>query len=255
MQNSLLTTSNKLLTQNFCILLFILLLTGCVTIYNPATEKHETYFIDEKTEIAIGKNMTKEILQENKIVENINLSGYVNGIGRKVADKSDRNNLPYYFYVLDDKKINAFAVPGGYIFINKGLLDKLNEDELAFVIGHEIGHIAARHSIKKLQVALGFNILTSIALDNPDYTSTQQAMGVAFNVVSSGYSRQDELLADSLGLKYLTKSGYSPYASINALKKLEGEEESNLGLVFLRTHPLTQERIKQLRKKIESKIP
>ena len=237
------------------VLLPVLFLTGCVTIYNPATQKHESYFIDEKTEIAIGKNVTNDILRENKTIKDANLSEYVNNIGKKVAAKSDRNNLPYYFYILDDKKLNALAVPGGYIFINKGLLDKLNEDELAFVLGHEIGHIAARHSIKKLQVALGFNILTSIALDNPDYASTQQAMGIAFNVVSSGYSRQDELLADSLGLKYLTKSGYSPYASINALKKLEGEEESNLGLVFLRTHPLTRERIKQLQNKIESKIP
>lgn len=168
------------------LLILAIFLTGCVTIYNPATQKRESYFIDEKTEIAIGKNMTKDILRENKTINDTNLSEYVNGIGEKAARASDKNNLSYYFYVLDDKKINAFAVPGGYIFVNKGLLDKLNEDELAFVLGHEIGHVAARHSIKKLQVALGFNILTSIALDNPDYAQTEQAVGIAFNVISSG---------------------------------------------------------------------
>jgi len=238
------------------LLIFTVFLTGCVTIYNPATQKRESYFIDEKTEVAIGKNITKDILQENKTINDANLSQYVTSVGGKVAKVSDRNDLPYSFYVLDDKKINAFAVPGGYIFVNKGLLDKLNEDELAFVLGHEIGHVAARHSIKKLQVALGFNLLTSIALDNPDYAQTEQTAAIAFNVISSGYSRQDELLADSLGLKYLIRAGYSPYAAINALQKLEKEEGSNLGLVFLRSHPLTKERIKQLQKKIEEpKIP
>jgi predicted Zn-dependent protease len=236
--------------------LIALLFTGCVTVYNPATGRHESYFIDEKTEISIGKNLANDILKKNKTADNINLSRYVNGVGNKIAGESDRNNLTYHFYVLDDKKLNAFAIPGGYIFINKGLIDRLNEDELAFVLGHEIGHVAARHSIKKLQVALGFNILTTIALDNPDYASTQTAANLAFDIVSSGYSRQDELLADSLGLKYLIRCGYSPYAAINALSKLEREEGSNLGLVFLRSHPLTKERIKQLKAKIEKpKIP
>jgi predicted Zn-dependent protease len=238
------------------LLLIALLLTGCVTVYNQATERHESYLIDEKTEISIGKNLANDILRENKTVNNINLSQYVTGVGNKIAKESDRSNLVYHFYVLDDKKLNALAVPGGYIFINKGLIEKLNEDELAFVLGHEIGHIAARHSIKKLQVALGFNILTSIALDNPDYASTQTAVNLAFDIVSSGYSRQDELLADSLGLKYLIRCGYTPYAAISALGKLEKEEGTNLGLVFLRSHPLTKERIKQLKAKIEKpKIP
>lgn len=242
--------------RNKIILIGLFLTAGCVTIYNPATQKQESYFISEEQELTLGKNISESILKEKKTLKDEPLRNYVNKIGNKIAKASDRSELNYHFYVLDEKEVNAFALPGGYVFVNKGLIDKMNEDELAFVLGHEIGHVAARHSLKRLQSALGINLLLSIALGGSDYDSVRQAAQIVYNIGESGYSRQDELLADYLGTKYIYRTGYSPYAGIFALGKLKSESKGSSVPPFLLSHPLPDERIKQLEKKIgELKTP
>ncbi len=229
---------------------FILSICGCITIYNPATCRNEFYFIDENTEIAIGRNLANQILREEKIVRDKKVISYVEEIGKKVARVSHRSNLNYHFYVVDDEEINAFALPGGYVFVNKGLIDKTNRDELAFCIGHEIGHICARHSLKKLQASLGFSLVLSLALGKPEYVDIRKALDIVYKLISLGYSRQDELLADRLGILYAYRAGFNPYAALTLFEKLKKEGETNT-FVFLSSHPPVSVRIDNAKKVIK----
>jgi len=240
--------------QFFSILQVIIaiFLAGCVTVYNPATGKKEIYFITDNMEIMIGKNIATDILTKNKAVKDEELISYINELGRRIALVSDRNYLKYEFYILDNKEINAFALPGGFVFVNKGLIKKVDKEELAFVLGHEIGHICARHSIKRLQASLGISIILSLALKNPDYELTRRAINIIYEVISLGYSRKDELLADSLGVKYMKKAGFNPQKAISLLEKLKKEEKNDFTLIFLRSHPPIKERIKNIQKSVNS---
>lgn len=237
------------MSRIFFLFLFFIF-SGCVTIYNPATGKKEIYFIDENTEILIGKNLASQILKEKKACQDKELILYVNDIGQKVARASQRNYLKYYFYILEDKEINAFALPGGFVFINKGLVDIANKDEIAFALGHEIAHICARHPVKRLQVSLGIELLLSIALRKPKYADLRKGLSIIYKIIALGYSRQDEFLADSLGLYYAYKAGFNPYGAVTLLEKLKKQEKTQ-PIVFLSSHPPLEERIKKVKEKIE----
>ena len=151
------------------IILFIagsLSMSGCATVYNPATERKELIFITTPMEVALGKNAAMQVQQQYAFIKDPKEINRVTEIGERLAKVSDRTDLKYHFSVVQDKEINAFTMPGGYIYINSGLLEMTNDDELACVIGHEIGHVAARHIAKKLQVQLGYDILMNVALQN-----------------------------------------------------------------------------------------
>ncbi|MEK6733236.1 MAG: M48 family metallopeptidase [Candidatus Omnitrophota bacterium] len=205
-------------------------------------------------EVAIGQNAAMQVAQQYTFIKEPKEINRVTEIGEKLAKVSDRTDLKYHFAVVEDKEINAFTMPGGYIYINSGLLAMTNDDELACVIGHEIGHVAARHIAKKLQTQLGYDILMSIALQNANVRQMQQVIGITFNLVELGYSREDELLADRLGAKYAYKAGYDPYAMVSFLKKLNEKDKSSMGPVFLRNHPYTSQRIQLMEKELPSII-
>jgi predicted Zn-dependent protease len=232
--------------------LFILMMfsIGCVTIYNPATQRKEIYFIDDSAEILIGKNLTSQILRENKVIKDENLIAYLRGIGGRVARVSDREYLKYNFFILEGKELNAFSLPGGYIFVNKGLIDRANKDELAFVLAHEIAHVCARHAVKKLQVSLGMSLILNLALRNPKYIDIKRGIDVVYDLITLGYSRSDELLADSLGVTYSYKAGFDPNGAITLLDKLRREGKGYI-FVFLSSHPPPNDRIKNVKNKIE----
>jgi len=242
-------SKNKFFVVGF---IFLLLLTGCVTIYNPATEQKEYYFIDEETEIMIGKNLANDILRTNKTYDDPQTLSMLRNIGEQIGKVSDRSKLPYHFYMLDEEQMNAFALPGGYIFVNKGLIDKSTKDELGFVLAHEIGHITARHSLKRLQASLGMSLLIDIALGSSGEESVRQAVNIAYSIVASGYSRGDELLADSLGVKYSHAAGYNPEAAISLFKKMEKETGTGYTPIFLRSHPVISDRIANVKAKIKT---
>nr|MBU1328738.1 M48 family metalloprotease [Candidatus Omnitrophota bacterium] len=231
-----------------------LLMSGCATTYNPATEKRELVFITTPMEVALGQNTALQVAKQYAFIKDPKQVNKVTEIGDKLAKVSDRTDLKYHFSVVEDKEINAFTMPGGYIYINSGLLDITTDDELACVIGHEIGHVAARHIAKKLQTQLGYEILMNIALQNTNVRQMQQAINVTFNLVELGYSREDELLSDRLGAKYAYKAGYNPNAMITFLKKLEEKNKNEMGPVFLRSHPYTSQRIQMLKKEIPAII-
>ncbi len=240
------------MTRMVFIFLSVIVFLGCATIYNPATQRSEIIFVNTSMEMALGQRVALQVAREFKISREIKFNERVREIGQKVAGYSDRKDIRYNFFVVEDSQVNAFSIPGGYVYVHTGLLEKATDDELACVLGHEIGHIAARHIAKKLQAQLGYDILMNIALREANIRDFQKAINITFNLISLGYSREDEILADRLGVKYANKAGYDPWAMISFLKKLKEIEGEDPGLIFifLRSHPAITQRIKILQSEI-----
>lgn len=236
------------------ILVLSVIFPGCATTYNPATEQNEFIFITTPVEVSIGNMLASRVAKDYKLSKNPQQNQRVKQIGEKVAAASDRKDLKYKFSVIEDETLNAFTTPGGYVYINSGVLAKSTDDELACVIGHEIGHIAARHVAKKLQAQIGYDILLNIAARKGGIGELQQAASISYNLIMLGYSREDELLGDRLGAKYAYKAGYDPYAMISFLKKIQETKDDQMGFVFLRSHPYTSQRIKMLEMQIPTII-
>jgi predicted Zn-dependent protease len=143
------------------------------------------------------------------------------------------------------------AIPGGYIFIFKELIEKTTDDELANVIAHEIAHIEARHSVKKLQAVLGYSLLVNIAFRGENYAEIVRYSNLIFDLVLKGYSRRDEFEADSTGVVLAYRAGYKPEAMISFLNKLKKlNENSGLEIEFLSTHPSYDNRMESIQKTI-----
>jgi len=167
----------------------------------------------------------------------------------------DRQDIEYKFFPLADKELNAISLPGGFIYVNKGLLDRLNNDELAFVLGHEVAHLAARHAIKKIQYNMAYQLLLTVAFagigsKGPD-SSAEIARGVdtVYNLIALGYSREDEYEADKIGVRYAFRGGFDASASLSSLEKIKKEESTGAGIpAYLRTHPYLDDRIFALKK-------
>lgn len=225
----------------------LLLLCGCTTIYNPATGRKETLLINTREEVKLGTDMDKQLRQQMKFSRDSAMLRRVETIGSRLTMYSDRQDLQYHFDVVDDKELNAFAIPGGFVYINSGLVSAANEDELAGVMAHEIGHIAARHSAKALQTQLGYQLIMGIILGSAQSAQNiQSGLNVVFNLVNLGYSRSDEYLADKLAVRYTRRAGYSPLGLITFFRKLESEGSHAPSLVFFSSHPPTSERIKRV---------
>ncbi|MBN2831490.1 MAG: M48 family metalloprotease [Candidatus Omnitrophica bacterium] len=234
----------------FCILFLAFSLGGCATIYNPATARHELILIDTQSEIVLGRDIDQQIKKDFVFLRDYNMQARIDSIGKRVALASDRQDLNYKFSIIKDDEFNAFAVPGGFIYVNSGLINAANDDELACVLAHEIGHIAARHSVKRLQANLGYQLLMGIALGKSGSQAISQAAGITYNVVALGFNRQDEFLADKLAVKYSSAAGYNPYGMVTFFKKLEENKKPGLELVFLSSHPPVKDRIEQVEKEI-----
>ncbi len=228
----------------------LLLLYGCATVYNPATGQKEIIFVTTPAEVALGNTISLQISNEFTFNKNQEKNDRLNRIGEKIANVSDRKDLTYKFYVIEDKALNAFTTPGGYVYVNSGVMDKSTDDELACVVGHEVGHVALRHIAKKLQAQLGYDILMNIAARKSGIEEIQTAASISYNLMMLGYSREDEVSSDKLGARYAYKAGFDPYAMISFLEKLKNESDENLGVVFLRSHPYVSQRIKILSKEI-----
>jgi len=235
------------------VLLFLLLFVfaGCATYYNPVTQKVEYTLYSEQDEMDMGISADKKIRSEYKVVET---PAQVQKIGQRVAAASDRPKLPYTFSVIENKEVNAFALPGGFIYLHTGLLEKVSsEDELACVIGHEIAHINARDGVNNLEKAILYSIPSQILLSNRS-KAIQQAVDAAFNITMLKYSREAELRADTYGVKYAHRAGYNPLGMINFFQKLEEMEKRNpsLQIPFLQSHPVVSERIKNIQNVIKT---
>lgn len=246
---------SRLKINKFSVILCLIVLSvGCVTIYNPATERNETLLIDTAGEVSLGRDMDTQVQRRFKIMDEPLMLGRLNAIGKQVSAVSDRQDLKYYFRIIKDKDLNAFAIPGGFIYVHSALMEAANNDELAAVLAHEIGHIAARHSVKKLQADLGYQLIMNIILGLSGGQGVQRITDTFFNIIGLGYSRQDEFLADRLSVKYTRKAGFNPNGAVTFFEKLKKEAQTrgpDFRPVIFSSHPPIEERIKNVKNEIE----
>jgi predicted Zn-dependent protease len=188
----------------------ILLTLACAT--NPVTGKRQIAMISEAQEIQMGQQAAQQVAREMGLVQDQALQNYVNQIGQRLAADSERPDLPWSFAVVDDPMINAFALPGGPIFLTRGILAHFNnEAEMASVLGHEIGHITARHSVEQISkqqlAGLGLGIATILS---PQAAQFGDLAGAGLQLMFMKFGRDHERQADDLGLRYMIQEGYDP---------------------------------------------
>jgi predicted Zn-dependent protease len=194
--------------------------------------------LSDRQEVALGSQIDRQLASgELKIYRDRAAAMYINRIGQRLAEESDRPNIPYTFQVIDDDNINAFATMGGFVYINKGLMAAAdNEAQLASVIGHEIGHISARHAIEQMrQMAIASGLAAATGLDR----SRVVQLGVEL-ALRRPHSRQAEYEADRLGLETMGRSGYAQSAMVDFMEKLLNKPSPPS---ILSTHPDTADRI------------
>lgn len=232
------------------LLIVSLLFLSCATT-GPGGRK-SLILISTNEEISIGQKMAAQVDSTEKVLPDNEVQDYVNGVGQKIAHVSDRKDLPFHFRVLESKEINAFATPGGYIYVYSGLLRILDDEaELAGVLSHEISHVVARHGVKKLQQVLGVQVVLSIALGSSSQLS-QDLVSTSIGIILQGYSRDNEFEADQFGTFYMEKAGYNPEGMAELLGKLDklSDKEPTFFEKLSASHPPTKERIARVEKEI-----
>lgn len=223
---------------------------------NPVSGRPQATVVSEEGEIEQGREAAKQVEQEIGLVDDSELLAYVDRIGQRLAKQTQRSELTYYFHIVDMPEPNAFALPGGYVYVSRGLLAVLNsEDELATVLGHELGHIAARHSASRQTASVGLlpiRLATGLgglaaSIVSPRLGSLIAATGeVPSALVLASYSRSQERDADRLGQEYAALAGWRPAALASVMRTLAREEElagndPNRNS-FFRSHPTSPER-------------
>src|SRR5439155_13593299 len=192
------------------LILCLLLLSACVR--NPATGKREIVLVSESQEIAMGQQSDIQTREEYGVVDNAALQAYVQAMGKKLVAVSHRPNLEWHFTVVDSPVVNAFAIAGGYVYLTRGILAYLaDEAELAGVMGHEIGHVTARHSVRQItreqlaQIGLGVGSVLS-----PTFGQFGNLAQSSAGLLFLRFSRDDEREADRLGVEYAARAAYDP---------------------------------------------
>jgi predicted Zn-dependent protease len=233
----------------------VAVVAGCAT--NPVTGKRQLALISEEDEIALGQQSKEQIIQQMGAYPDPKVQAYVEAIGMKMAVASERPKLPWSFTVIDDPVVNAFALPGGPIFITRGILTHLNsEAELASVLGHEIGHVTARHSVDQMskaqlaQLGLGVGMILK-----PELAAVGQAAGAGLQLMFLKFGRDAESQSDDLGFKYMVKQGYDPREADDMFVTLKRSSElAGGGRVpeWTSTHPDPENRAEAARKRAET---
>lgn len=237
----------------------LLLLAGCATTsFNPATQQQETLFISTEREIVLGQAVARKVEEEFTVVRDPKLLARLDRVGGRIVEVSDRRWLAYSFSIIEMKEPNAFALPGGPIYVTTGLLDLAeSDDELASVLAHEVGHIVARHTIKRIQTAMEMQLFQLIAVGSGTADArTLQGMELAFASLMTAYSQADELEADRLSARYLQKGRFEPAATLTFMERMRDHsfKEPLRRFSYFRTHPYFADRIRTLRQATEGKI-
>jgi predicted Zn-dependent protease len=216
--------------------------------------------ISQQQEVQMGVEYATQINAQLPIVQDPELNRYINVLGDSIARLTSRRDLDWRFFIVDSREVNAFAVPGGFIYINRGLIERTGTmDEVAGVLGHEIGHVVRRHTVKQMEKAQGANIGVTLACVLTSVCSSQVA-GAAINIaggaVFARFGRQDELEADNEALNNVVRAGISPQGIVSMFQKLIAERRSRPGAVesWFRTHPLEEDRIAAIQARI-NQIP
>ncbi|HEX3235410.1 MAG TPA: M48 family metalloprotease [Gemmatimonadales bacterium] len=241
------------------LLLPALLIAGSVSncARNPVTGKNELSLVSESQEIEMGKQASQEVAQTIGIYQNPQLEAYVSGIGKRIAAASERPNLPWEFHVVNDASVNAFALPGGFIYVTRGLLGYVtNEAELATVVGHEIGHVTNRHSVQQIskaqvaQLGLGLGSILS-----PQVAQLAGVASQGLQLLFLKYSRDYENQADLAGFRYALNQGYDVRQMSNMFETLDRVGQASGGgklPQWLETHPDPENRIKATEQRLDT---
>ncbi|HVO32849.1 MAG TPA: M48 family metalloprotease [Elusimicrobiota bacterium] len=242
--------------------LLLVLMTGIVAgcAQNLVTKHRQFKLISEKTEISIGRKAKEDIVKEYGTYKDLDWQIYIDEVGQRLAKVSDRPHLAYDFTIVDSDEINAFAVPGGFVFITRGILSELaDEAELSIVLGHEITHVAAWHGVEMLQRAGILSTLTALGAiggmvvgAGEAAIAIAQAAGIYENLYLLGYGRQNEYEADQHGIYYAAKAGYDPEAALTFFKRLDLIEKEEMAgqhiSPYWQSHPATQDRLKMAKR-------
>ena len=224
---------------------------GCVTVAcatNPVTGKRQLVLMSEAQEIEMGRQADKEVVASIGLYPDERLQEYVQSLGAPLAAKTERPALPWTFRVVDDPAVNAFAIPGGFIYVTRGILTHLNsEAELVAIIGHEMGHVTARHSVSQMSKQQLAQVgLAAGAILSPQVARYGNLAATGLGVLFLKFSRADESQADGLGFKYMVAGGYDPRKLIDVFRMLEGvSQQAGAGRLpqWMSTHPDPENRL------------
>jgi predicted Zn-dependent protease len=205
--------------------------------------------VSQQQEVALGANTAAQVSAELPLLRDAAVVSYINTLGTQLERVTDTRGLTWHFTVVDSKEVNAFALPGGWIYVNRGLIERATDmSELAGVIGHEIGHVTRRHSVEQMQQAQGANVGVSLLCTLTkvcDSGAGQAAIGVGGSALFAKFSRTDEAEADAEGVATTIKAGISPNGIPAMFRILLRERQSNPGALdaFFASHPLEEDRI------------
>jgi len=244
------------------VVLVFLSLGGCAaSSYNVATDRQETLFISTEREIALGESVAKKVEEEFTVIRDPDLLKRLDRVAPRLAAVVDRKDLSYRFTIVEmpeKDEPNAFALPGGPVYVTKSLFDLVkSDDELAAVLGHEMGHVVAKHAVKRIQGVVGLQLLQILAVGTRAADArTNQGIDLAFASLLTEYSQSDELQADRLGVKYARLAGYDPSASITFMERLRDYsfKQPLHEYSYFRTHPYFADRIRLLRQQTQGHI-
>lgn len=241
----------------FLLAFIISYLLGCAS--NPVTGEQDFVLMTEDQEIDLGEKYNKQVLQQYRPYDDPELQAYVSKIVEELSANSHRNHLIFHATVLDSPEVNAFALPGGYIYITRGIMAYMNsEAELAGVLGHEIGHVTARHSVKQHSASTVTGLFATVIAATAGVAEAGQAANMAGTALVRGYGRGHELEADRLGAEYLAKTGYDPQEMINVVEILKDQEEFDKKIAeaegreprgyhgLFSTHPANDKRLQEV---------
>ena len=235
-------------------LLALAVAVGCAT--NPATGRRQLILMSEAQEVQVGRESDAEIRKQMGLCTNDNLQKYVASIGARLAATSARPNLPWTFAVVDEPAVNAFALPGGFIYVTRGILPFLsNEAELAGVLGHEVGHVDARHSAEAYSKQLGAGLGLAVAgVLSPRTQPVQGLAGAGLGVLFLKYGREAELESDRLGVGYASRTGWDPSGVpglLSTLARLDAAGGSSRGVPgWALTHPPAANRVARVQEAV-----
>jgi predicted Zn-dependent protease len=207
--------------------------------------------ISQQQEVELGANTAAQISTELPLIRDAAVVNYITALGNQLAGVTDTRNLDWHFAVVDSREVNAFAVPGGWIYVNRGLVERASSmSELAGVLGHEIGHVTRRHSVQQMQQGQGANVgltLLCTLTKMCESGATQAAINVGGSALFAKFSRSDESEADAEAVATTIKAGISPSGIPSMFRILLSERRSNPGALdaFFATHPLEETRIKE----------
>tara|TARA_Y100000768_G_scaffold330531_1_gene269295 strand:- start:8082 stop:9560 length:1479 start_codon:yes stop_codon:yes gene_type:complete len=247
--------------KNIICLILLIFLVSCAK--NPVSGMPDFVTITEQQEIGMGRAYHEEILKNTKVLNNDEITKYFVELGEKIAKASHRPQLDWTFTIIDNPTLNAFATPGGYVYMYRGLLAHFNtEAELAGVLSHEIAHITARHAVRGMSTAQVTNVLIGIAASQvPGSSLSNSGFNLLNQIINKGYSRKYESEADNIAKDYLGKTGYSQNAMADFLVTMKSTDELEREIAekegrpastgyhgIFSTHPSTEDRIEAMNK-------